>query len=362
MHITTRREFVKQVAAGIGGLAFSTVTTSYAQPKPIRIAVYAPSHCAFPAVYAYHTEIYKKNGINCELVYCDSMQIIMKKLINKEVEFAQLMSPMVFQMHFGQMKAPQTSLAVTQVLGTNGGVLGVATQSNINKIKDLSNKKIGIHSPLMVHNIILQLLLEKYGLSKDNMQIIVVPMKEMKDALVQRKIDGFINPEPLPTLLESNHLSKSILLTRMFWKNHPCCLLTTRKEILTNDLTMAEDVTRATSMACLILDDVTQRKQAISRFYDFNTPYKVISLSNLQKAFMPRRSDFYPFPFISSGYVIIQQMKKMNLLPLTLNTESSVKDIFMVDLAMKMIKQASDQVPGSSVPSSPERDESFHMI
>ncbi|MBF0452300.1 MAG: ABC transporter substrate-binding protein [Candidatus Magnetomorum sp.] len=362
MHSTTRRQFVKQAATTIGGLALLGPANIFAQPKPVKIAIYAPSHCALPVVYAFHNELLKKNGVNAEIVYCSGMPDILKKLISGEVDFAQLMSPMVFQMHFGQMKLPQTSLAVMQFLGTNGGVLGVSAQSNIKKIQDISGKRIGVHSPLMIHSVILQLLLEKYGLDKKNIQVLPIPMNQIREAIIQGKIDGFILPEPLPTLLEAQNISKSLLLTRMFWQNHPCCLLTTRKQFFDHNQQLMEDVSRATTTAGLELDNIALRKQVIAKTYDFNTPYKKIPLEHLQKAFMTRRSDFFPFPFLSAGYVIVQQMKKTGLLPKSVEPEALVKTMFQADFAMTIIKQAAALVPGISVPSKPERKEIFQII
>jgi len=362
MQKTTRRQFVKHVAATIGGLALTGPSTVFATSKPVKIAVYAPSHCALPAVHAFHNNLFKQNGVTVEIVYSSGMPDIMKKLVTGEVDFGQVMSPMIFQMHFGQMKFSQTPLAVTQVLGTNGGVLGISAKSKIKKIHDIEGKTIGVHSPLMVHNLILLLLLEKYGLNPNNIQIKTVPMNKIRHSLTSGEIDGFINPEPLPTLMEFSEISKSLLLTRMFWQNHPCCLLTCRQTVFEKNRQMVEDITRATTIACLMLDNIAMRKPQIEKLYTFNTPFKKLPLERLQQAFQPRRSDFYPFPFLSAGYVIVQQMKKANLIPFELNTKVSVNSIFKSDVAMKLIAQAAGEVPGTSVPASAERKESFKLI
>jgi ABC-type nitrate/sulfonate/bicarbonate transport system substrate-binding protein len=324
--------------------------------------VYAPSHCSLPAVHAFHSKHYKKNGVHVELVYCKEMPEILKKLCAGEVEFAQLMSPMIFYMHSGQMKGKQIPLAVTQVLGTNGGILGISSNSKIKKIQDLAGKTIGVHSPLMVHHLIMRLLLEKYGLTQKNIQIKTVPMHLIRQALMNGEIDGFINPEPLPTLLESQAVSRSLLLTRMFWLNHPCCLLTCRQSFFEKNQQLVEDVTRATTSSCLMLDNISMRKSQIEKIYTIKTPFNNIPLEKLQQAFAPRRSDFYPFPFLSAAYVIIEQMKKAKLLPESINTKATARDVFKSDFSMRMIKQAGALIPGTSIPSSTEREETFKLI
>ena len=359
---TTRRQFVKQTATAIGSLAFFSPSKLFAQSKPVKIGIYAPSHCSLPVVHAFHNAFLKKNGVTAEIIYCSGMPDILKKLISGEIDFAQLMSPMVFQMHFGQMKLPQTSLAVTQFLGTNGGVLGISTKSNIQKVQDLSGKRIGVHSPLMIHTVILMLLLEKYGLDPKKIQILTIPMNQIKAAILEDKIDGFILPEPLPTMMEIQNIAKSLLVTRFFWLNHPCCLLTTRKDFFDNNQQLVQDVSRSVMTAGLELDNVVYRKQTIAKIHTYNSPYKNIALETLQKAFMSRRSDFFPFPFLSAGYIIVEQMIKSGLLPKTIDPKTSVKDIFQADFAMNIIKQASANIPGTSVPSKTERKEQFKII
>jgi len=362
MQESTRRQFVQQMATTIGSIALSGPTMLFAQPKPTKIAVYAPSHCSLPAVHAFHHNLYKKNGAHVEIVYCKEMPDILKKLCAGDVEFAQLMSPMIFQMHSGQMNSKQMPLAVTQVLGTNGGILGIRSHSNIKKIQDLAGKRIGVHSPLMVHYLIMQLLLDKYGLTQKNVEIKTVPMHRIRQALVTGEIDGFINPEPLPTLLESQTISRSLLYTRMFWLNHPCCLLTCRQSYFNKNQQHVEDITRATTTSCFMLDNIAMRKTQIEKTYSFNTPFKKIPLEKLQQAFQPRRSDFFPFPFISSAYVIVDQMKKTKLLPENINTKAFANDIFQSEFAMRIIKQAATLVPGTSIPATIERKESFKLI
>jgi len=362
MQKTTRRQFVQQMATTIGGIALSGPTMLFAQNKPIKIGVYAPSHCSLPPVHAFHMKLYQKNGVNVEIVYCKEMLDIVNKLYAGDVEFAQLMSPIILQMHSGQMKSKHVPLAVTQVLGTNGGILGISSQSKIKKIQDLAGKCIGVHSPLMVHYLIMQLLLDKYGLSQKNVDIKTVPMHRIRQALVSGEIDGFINPEPLPALLESQSISRSLLQTRMFWLNHPCCLLTCRKSYFKKNQQMVEDVTRATATSCLMLNSIAMRKSQIEKIYAFHTPFNKIPLEQLQQAFQPRRSDFFPFPFLSSAYVIVEQMKKAKLLPESLKVKAFAKDVFQSNFAMRIIEQASSLVPGTSIPSSIERNETFKLI
>jgi len=358
MNKTTRRGFIQQAATTIAGLALCP-STILAKPRPIKIAIYAPSHCALPVVHAYYSDLYKKNGVHAEIVHCAGMPEVTQKLISGQVDFAQVMTPMVFKMHFSQMNLP---LVITQTLGTNGGALGVASQSKIKKIQDLNGKRIGIHNPLMIHHLILRLILEKYGLTKKNIQIVTVPMNQIESSLRSGATQAFIHPEPLPTFMESQNIARSLLLTRMFWNNHPCCSLACKRSFFEKNQQLVEDFTHATIMAGLKLDNIAMRQSEIEKVHSFDTPFKKFPLDRLQQAFQPRRSDFYPFPFLSAGYVVVEQMKKAQLLPQTIDTKKSVKNVIQADLAMKILKNVAGHIPGTSVPTSNERKETFQLI
>jgi NitT/TauT family transport system substrate-binding protein len=362
MQETTRRQFVKNMAATIGGFALTGPSVLFAKPIHAKIAVYAPSHCSLSPVHAFHSGLYQKNGVNVEIIYCKQMTEILTRLCSGDVKFAQLMSPMILKTHADPVQSKQMPLAVTQVLGTNGGILGISSQSQIKKIQDLSGKTIGVHSPLMVHNLIMQILLEKYGLTQNNVHIKTVPMHLIKESLLKGDIHGFIHPEPLPTLLESKAISRSLLMTRMFWRNHPCCLLACRKSFFEKNQQLTEDITRATATSCLMLNNIAMREEQIKKIYAMKTPFTKIPLNLLQKAFSPRRSDFFPFPFLSAAYIIIEQMKKAKLLPESTDVKATARDVFQSEFAMNILKQAASLVPGSKIPSAIEREETFKLI
>ncbi|MBI4684036.1 MAG: ABC transporter substrate-binding protein [Nitrospirae bacterium] len=354
-----RREFIGGMIA-IGSMAFFKKSV-FASSQKIRIGVLVPSHCALPVFLADERGILKKSGIQAEITLVDKMEDIVKGFAKGDFDFAQLTTPLTLAMSAGNPKLPNIPVGITQVLGTNGGVLAVSTKSDVRKLSDLKGKRIGVHSLFMTHSLILNLIFEKSGLDPKDVTLKVVPMSEMVTALKEDQIDGFINPEPLPTLLENKGVSKTLLKTKMFWVNHPCCLLATKRSFIANEKNLVKDVTRAYMIAGLELNNQAFRNKAITEIHEKILPYKQIPLPLLLQAFGTDRTDFYPFPFQSSGVIVANQMKKLGLLQPDVETEKLVKDVFASELALEVIKEAASEVRGSEIPTSLNREERIRL-
>lgn len=182
-------------------------------------------------------------------------------------------------------------------------------------------------------------------------------MSEMGKALKEDQIDGFINPEPLPSILENKGLSKSVLLTRMFWLDHPCCLLCSRRSLFDNEKNLVKDVTLACMIAGLELDSVIFRTKAISEVHTEFAAYQKLPLPVLLKAFKPKRSDFYPFPFRSAGILVARQMKKEGLMAPEIDANKLISEVFKSEYAMDLMKSAVKEVRGAKMPPGLNREE-----
>lgn len=355
-----RRDFLKG-AAILGGAALFGKSV-FALSKKVRIGVLAPSHCAMPVVYGQTLSLYKKAGIESTVVYAKDMKEIVKGLQTGDLDFGQIMAPLAIGITAGVQQFPKMPLAATQILGINGGVLAISAKHDIKKLTDLKGKTIGVHSPFIVHSLILDYILEKSGLdAKKDLTIKVIPMNEMAKALEEGAIDGFINSEPMPTSLEKKGLAKTLLKTKMFWLDHPCCVLTTRSTTLEKEKNLVADVTRATMVAGLILNREATRGKAISDIQKSAAPYQNIPLLVLLEACGTERSDFYPFPYKSSGVVIADRMKKGKLLDQQTDTDMLAASVFKSEFAMEIMKEAVKEVPGSKVPETISRHENISL-
>jgi ABC-type nitrate/sulfonate/bicarbonate transport system substrate-binding protein len=357
-----RRKLLISMGLTLAGIPFLK-TPIYAKhvKNPIKIGIVSPSHCALPIILADHRKYYKKFAGNVELIFKKGTSQVAKGLLNGELNFGQIIVPLSFAIHSGHPKFPKNKLAVTQILGSNGGVLAISANQKIKSLKELKGKKIGIHNPYLIHSLILNMVLRRSKIDpQKDISLKIIPFNLMDEALKNGEIDAIIHPEPLPSLLEAQKITKTLLTTHKIWLNHPCCALVCTKKLLSHSPQMIKDVTLASTIAGLELSNSVYRKNAISEIHTSYSKFIKAPLKVLNKAFRPRHSDFYPFPYKSSAKIIVNELSHQNLLHPTTNTEELINEVFQYDIAMNSIKLAAEQTQATCrVPLSFSRTEKF---
>jgi NitT/TauT family transport system substrate-binding protein len=115
----------------------------------------------------------------------------------------------------------------------NGSVITVKTGDEITKIEDLKDRKIAIPSPFSTHNIVLRKLLTERGINPDTETTLIdMAPPEMPVALATGRIDGYIVAEPFGAQAEFQKVGKVLILSRDIWKDHICCVLNIREEVI----------------------------------------------------------------------------------------------------------------------------------
>jgi len=354
----SRRTFIKQAsrisgaACMMSALPIPTVRKAFASAAgKIKIGVIAPSHCALPVLDAYHNDIYKKNGIDAEIVYKPDMPDIAAGLMGGELQVGQLISPVFFAMNAGSgpFKGKATPLVTAQVAGTNGGVLVVANYSTIKSPKDLKGKKIGVHSPLMVHNLLINTLLIRHKINPaTDITIKIISMKNLIPALKSGEIDAFINPEPLGTFAKSNGVARELMITKKLWFKHPCCIVSVRRDLYEKDPDLVQAVYKSSIESGLMLNNVKTRNAHIEKIHKDSKLYSQFPAGAMKKAFMPGRSDFDPFPYQSSGKAVLTMIKEFKMMPASAKADEMVSQAFLSDVSRKLIASAGGKPPAKN--------------
>ena len=76
----SRREFLYSTALATGGLVVLK-SSAFAQTRTIKVGVLAPSHCALPVLSAKTKGMFKKAGVNAEVVFMKGMPEIATKIL-----------------------------------------------------------------------------------------------------------------------------------------------------------------------------------------------------------------------------------------------------------------------------------------
>jgi NitT/TauT family transport system substrate-binding protein len=123
----------------------------------------------------------------------------------------------------------------------------------IDSFKDLGGKRIAVPYWYSMHNVILQMGLKKMGLKPvirprnyelkpDETNLFLLAPPEMPPALAARKIDGYIVAEPFNALGELKVKAKIMRFTGDIWKNHPCCVVVMKEDLIRSNPVFTQKV------------------------------------------------------------------------------------------------------------------------
>ncbi|MHB8808873.1 MAG: ABC transporter substrate-binding protein, partial [Desulfobulbaceae bacterium] len=353
-----RRLFIRKA----GGFALTTAVLAtdiftprasfaLAGRRTISIGTFAPSHCSIPMVYAQLHNYFKEAGLQVNQSNYTDMTLLAKDLLSGKLDFGQLVVPLVFAIHTGQntlgLKEP---MAICQITGTNGAALMVKKGSGITSPEDFKGKTMANHSKLSVHYLINRMFLETHGLDfQRDVNFKVITLGDAVKAMETGEVDTFVMPEPRDAVVEAKGVGDVYLLSKYIWPNHPCCSLVTRKELFDKEKDLVTDVTRAVTKSGLFVNQPHARELILDTLqsvpdYQFDKVPKEV----LKKAFTPGRSDFYPFPYQSTAMLIIEIMKKYDLLAADLDPRQTAEQVFQSDLSRQVMLDLGADPPATN--------------
>ena len=322
----SRRDFLKQ--AGTSALvlsaasfapfgAFFPLGRAKAAGGKATVGIMAPSHCAAPYAYASVKGLFEKHGVDVELRFYQDMLAIAKDLLAGKIQIGQLISPLFLAMHskaaiFRESGMPMVTPMFT---GTNGGGIVVHKDSPATSLEDLGGMKIGSHSKLTIHYLLMISYLRSEGVKlSEPVDIQIHPLGEMIGKLKNGAIDGFIMPEPVSAVAEAKGIGKVIKLTSELWPGHPCCLMAATRSWAEEMPGAIEGVSLALLEATTFADAPGNREAFIDAITAVEA-YGKMPRPVLSKAFAPGRADFASFPYHSKANLVAKLMRSIKLLP-----------------------------------------------
>jgi NitT/TauT family transport system substrate-binding protein len=340
----TRRDFLRVSALSTASVAapllFAGDAMAQQGPRgddqPVKIG-YLPITDATPLLVAHGRKLFEAEGLQAETprLFRSWAQII-EAFVSGQVNVIHLLSPATMSVRYGA-KFPAKVVAWNHI---NGSALTVAKE--INSVADLGGRSVAIPFWYSIHNILLQQILAKHGLSvvskgrdggigPKEVNLVVLAPAEMVSALASKSIAGFIVAEPFNALAETNGVGKVLRFSGDVWKNHACCVtflserdISTRPEWaqrVTNAIVKAQLWTRSNQIdtARLLSNSDSHRYtphalQVLSKVLTV-TDYADYEKSGVivHKDWNQRRIDFQPYPFASYTEQMVRALQKTRL-------------------------------------------------
>lgn len=230
----SRRDFLKLsamfTAAGALPLLQMSQRAFAAEPDaPVRVG-YLPITDATPLLIAHHNQLWQKQGLKVEKprMFRGWAQIV-EAFLSGQVNVVHMLSPMTVYARYGS-KSPSKVVAWNHV---DGSSLAVAVSKPIKDLSDLAGTTVAIPFWYSVHNVILQVMLKKIGLTPigegeptaKQVKLVVMAPSDMLPALATGRVSGYIVAEPFVALGEIKKVGKVLRFTGDVWKNHACCVV-----------------------------------------------------------------------------------------------------------------------------------------
>ncbi|MBG93385.1 MAG: ABC transporter substrate-binding protein [Chloroflexi bacterium] len=200
---------------------------------------YLPITDAAPLLLAHGMGAYEKNGLSVEKpTLMRSWNTVAEAFQSKQVDIVHLLMPMAVWLRFSK-NFPLKLIAWDHMDGS-----ALTVKDNINSVSELAGTTVAIPYWYSIHNVVLQKLLRKEGLtpltignpskSDRTVKLIVMPPPDMPVALSNNSISGYIVADPFNAVAEVNNIGKVLRFTGDVWYKHACCVAVMHEDDVTN--------------------------------------------------------------------------------------------------------------------------------
>jgi NitT/TauT family transport system substrate-binding protein len=174
-----------------------------------------------------------------------------------------------------------------------GSSIVVRTDSKIKLVSGLTGMTIAIPGHATMQDFLLRKALMKYGLSFNDIRIIVLKPPEMIQALKQKSIDAFIAWQPYPSQAEADGTCRTLISSADIWKNHPCCVLVAGEQFLINNPDKLLKIKEVHKRACVFIKNNHKAAVKIGIKYtgmDAETVEKAVSMIKYDSKIDPAKA------------------------------------------------------------------------
>jgi len=331
-----RRSFLKTsiLAAAAVNSSFSIKAASR---ETVRIG-YLPITDATPLLIAHANKYFEAEGLTAEPpALIRNWSALAESFLAGKFNVVHLLLPIPIWMRYNN----KSSVKIVAWDHLNGSAFTVRNDAGIQNFSDLGGKHIAVPHWYSMHNVILQMGLKKAGLKpiivphtndlkKDEVNLLLLPPPEMPTALASKRIEGFIVAEPFNALAELKLKAKIMRFTGDMWKNHPCCVVVMKEDLIKSDPVFTQKVVNAVvrsqkwilqnlGKTAEILSNegkgyLPMPKETLMRVFTNYDPAIYGKGQNPQAIKHPewgvKRIGFQPYPFPSATRFIFKQMQQ----------------------------------------------------
>jgi NitT/TauT family transport system substrate-binding protein len=175
---------------------------------------------------------------------------IKESLMAGRVQAAYMLAPLV--MDLADRKIP---VKVVSLGHRSGAVIMVRTEAPYQKFSDLRGKRVAIPSRFAVDFLFLRKMLALENMTPKDIEIFEMPPPDMPAALYANAVDAYCTGEPFGAAAQRAGYARVLRMTRDYWRNYICCVLTVRQELIDEQRPVVQDLVNTIQGAGLWLDE-----------------------------------------------------------------------------------------------------------
>ena len=136
----------------------------------------------------------------------------------------------------------------------SGAVIMVKTDSPYKTFADLKGKRVAIPSRFAVDHIFVRKIMQQYKMTTRDLELVEMPPPDMPAALYAGAVDAYATGEPFGAVSQKAGYGRPLYMTRDYWPNYLCCVLTVRDELVQTDRPLVQKLVNHVMAAGMWLD------------------------------------------------------------------------------------------------------------
>lgn len=228
-----KKTIIYSILIAVLFIAGCTPATPSNEQKPILKIGYLPITHAGPLFLGDYLNDGQYDGYQVELVKFGSWPDLMDALNTGNIDGASVLAELA-------MKSQElgTDLKAVALGHTDGNVL--ISSKEIEETADLKGKTYAIPHKFSSHNILLNEMLKKDGMTYEDVNVVEMAPAEMPAALSENRIAGYVVAEPFGAMAVAMDKGKVHYHSEEIWPHSYCCILVMRKDFIDKNLEIVQ--------------------------------------------------------------------------------------------------------------------------
>jgi NitT/TauT family transport system substrate-binding protein len=180
---------------------------------------------------------------------------IKESLMSGRLKAAYMLAPLIMDLADSAIPVKVVSLG-----HRSGAVIMVRTDSPYKSFKDLTGKRVAVPSRFAVDYLFLGKMLAKEGMTFKDVSVVEMAPPDMPAALYAKAVDAYATGEPFGAVAQRAGYARPLSMTRDYWPNYICCVLTVRDELIKENRPLVQQLVNYVQGAGSWLDLVPENR------------------------------------------------------------------------------------------------------